>query len=305
MTGVPTIDAAESRDMDEGPQTSPSRWSRGGACWALYLLTLRQHLHGKRWIAATLLFMAPVAIAVLIRISRSGPPSVFREFVLCWILVPQAILPLIALLYGSGIIQDEEEDQTITYLIVRPISKPLLYWTKMAATWTTIVVLVFALTTLTYAAIYLMPDMNWALVSQRLIKAVAILALAAITYCSIFGLLSLITRHVLIVGAIYIVIVEGLLASLPFSLRTTTVIYYTRLMAYRSLPFEVVWPRGRHEDVAATAWFLDTKADPTLAQYPSLRACIMVLLTGIVLFTLIAGLLCSRREFHAKTPEKQ
>jgi hypothetical protein len=142
-------------------------------------------------------------------------------------------------------------------------------------------------------------------VSTRMVKAAAILAVAAIAYCSIFGLLSLLTKRVLILGAIYIVIVEGVLASLPFSLRMATVIYYTRLIAYRSLSFHVTWPRGRHEDVAAAAWFLDTQSDPTLAQYPSLRACLIVLLGAIILFTLVAGLICSTREFHAKTPETQ
>ena len=78
----------------------------------------------------------------------------FLEFVLLWILIPQALLPLVALLYASGIIQDEQEEQTITYLLIRPIPKWLMYCVKMAATWTTTVVLVIALTVLTFAAIY-------------------------------------------------------------------------------------------------------------------------------------------------------
>ena len=80
--------------------------------------------------------------------------------------------------------------------------------------------------------------------------------------------MSLVTKRTLIVGILYTAIVEGVLASLPFSLRLVTVIYYTRLIAYRSLDFVVTWPGGQQGDIAAATWFLDTKSDPTLAEHP-------------------------------------
>src|SRR5687767_14491604 len=121
--------------------TDPATVSRNDAAlptsqiaphWTLYALTLRQHLHGRRWIAAALLFLLPAGMAIVIRSTGAPVPSLFLEFVLLWILAPQALLPLVALLYASGIVQDEQEDQTITYLLVRPISKPLIYMVKMA-----------------------------------------------------------------------------------------------------------------------------------------------------------------------------
>jgi ABC-2 type transport system permease protein len=232
-------------------------------------------------------------------------PSLFLEFVLSWILIPQALLPLVALLYASGIIQDEQEEQTITYLLVRPISKWMLYWIKMAATWTTTVLLVIVLTALTYAAVYVGAGTDFATASLRCLKAAAILSLAAVAYCSIFGAISLLTRRTLIVGILYTALVEGLLASLPLSLRWGTVIYYTRLMAYRTMDFVVTWPRGREDDVAATAWSLYTETDPTLAEHPQLSTCVLILLCVSVVCTALAGSLCSRREFHVKTPEKE
>ena len=161
---------------------------------------------------------------------------------LLWILIPQALLPLVALLYASGIIQDEQEEQTITYLLVRPIPKWLMYCVKMAATWTTTVILVIALTVLTFAAIYVGSGADLAEASLRCLKAAAILSLAAIAYCSIFGVISLLTKRTLIVGILYTAVVEGLLANLPLSLRWGTVIYYTRMMAYRTMDFVVTWP---------------------------------------------------------------
>lgn len=300
------IRSAEKANPDQSaPIGSTFRRSRVGAYWTLYLLTLRQHLHGKRWMAAALLFVLPVGLATLIRLTRSGVPDLMLEFVLLWILVPQALLPLVALLYSSGIVQDEQEEQTITYLLIRPISKSVLYGIKMAATWTTTVLLTIVLTVMTYAAIYAGSETDLNVWLLRCMKAAAILSLAAIAYCSIFGAISLLTRRVLIVGILYTAIVEGLLASFPLSLRWGTVIYYMRLMAYRTMDFVVSWPNERKEDVAATAWFLNIDSDPTLAEHPTLSTCVLTLLCVSLVCTALAAWLCSRREFHVKTPEKE
>jgi ABC-2 type transport system permease protein len=279
--------------------------SRIVAWWTIYVLTLRQHLHGRRWIVAALLFLLPAGMALVIRSTGVGVPSRFLEFVLLWMLVPQALLPLVALLYSSGIIQDEEEEQTITYLLVRPISKPFIYLAKMAATWTMTILLVVALTVLTYAAIHAGAGDDFAAVAARCLKTAAILSLAAAAYCSVFGAISLLTEHTLIAGILYTVIVEGLLASLPLSLRWGTIIYYTRMTAYRTLDFVVTWPRGRQDDVAAAAWFLNTETDPTLAEHPQLSTCVLIVVGASLVCIAFAAWLCSNREFHVKTPEKE
>jgi ABC-2 type transport system permease protein len=244
-------------------------------------------------------------MAVIIRSTGSDVPSVFLEFVLSWMLIPQALLPLIALLYASGIIQDEQEDQTITYLLIRPIPKWLLYIVKMFATWTTTVVLTVLLTVITYIAIYGHSGFEFSNAVERCLIACGIHALAVIAYCSVFGLLSVLTKRVLLVGVLYTAIVEGLLANLPLSVRMATVIYYTRIIAYRSMSFAVTWPGGNEDDVAAIAWYFDPLKDPNLASHPQRSTCIWILVAAAVLFTIAAGLLCAGREFHVKTPEKE
>ena len=304
MTTVPAISAQESAGTEHRSAGMRPTTSALATYRTLYLLTLRQHLHGKRWMVVSLLFLVPAGMAILVRSTPARVPSMLLEFVLSWIVIPQALLPLIALLYASGIIQDEQEEQTITYLLVRPINKWLLYCVKMFATWTTTVLLVIVLTVLTFVAIYTASGADWTSVSLRCVKAAAILSLAAVTYCSLFGAMSLITRRTLFVGILYTALVEGLLASLPLSVRLATVIYYMRIIAYRSLDFMVAWPRRGQHNVAATLWFLNIKDDPTLAEHPKLSTCILILL-GVSLCTTAAGWLCSQYEFHVKTPEKQ
>jgi ABC-2 type transport system permease protein len=293
------------KSITASPREPTAPTSSITAYWTLYLLTLRQHLHGRRWIAALLVFLLPTGMALLIRVTGAPVPGLFLEFVLVWLLVPQALLPLVALLYASGVIQDEQEEQTITYLLVRPVSKPMIYVVKMASTWTTTVLLVIALLVTTFAAIYIGTASDFSTIASRCAKTAAILSLATIAYCSVFGAISMLTKRTLIVGILYTAIVEGLLATLPLSLRWGTIIYYTRIMAYRSLGFVVNWPRGRQDDVAAAAWFLGTDADPTLAEHPQLSTCVLVLVGASLVCTAFASWRCSRREFHVKTPENE
>jgi hypothetical protein len=91
---------------------------------------------------------------------------------------------------------------------------------------------------------------------------------------------------------------------LPFGIRLVTVIYYTRLIAYRTLDFVVVLPRDQTVNMAAEAWQIDLRRDPNLLLHPQLSTCISVLLLASLLASILAAWLCASREFHVKTPEK-
>jgi ABC-2 type transport system permease protein len=300
--------ALESADRPQGATTpgvaSPVRALRLVALWALYVLSLRQRLHGRRWMVVEVLFLLPGALALVVRTTAPAVPSIALEFLFSFMFVPQAVLPLLALLYASGMIQDEQEDQTLTYLLIRPISKWALYIVKLLATLTTTMAMTCVFTVLMYAAIYLgaavESDLN---VPLRCVKAMSIHSLAVAAYCCLFGLMSLLTKRVLVTGIVYVAVFEGVLANLPFSIRLVTVIYYTRLIAYRTLEFMVPTPHGSH-NIAADGWQFDLRKDPQLLDHPSLSACIETLLVGSLVCTVLAALLCWQREFHVKTPEK-
>jgi ABC-2 type transport system permease protein len=277
--------------------------------WTLYVLTLRQHLHGKRWMIMGVLFLLPAGLAVLIRATVPVLPNekpeftLGLEFSLAFMLIPQALLPLAALLYATGVIEDELEEQTITYLLIRPISKWALYLVKMLATVTTTVLLTIVFTVLTYLAIFVGGDTPATTVLSRCFTAVSIHCTAVCTYSCLFGLISLLTKRSLIGSVLYILVFEWLLGNLPLAIRLITVIYYARLIAYRTLTF-VLSVQGETHDLAAHVWRLDIKSDPNLLEHPQLATCWIVLAAGSVAFTLLAAFLCSRREFYVKTPEK-
>ena len=234
------------------------------ALWALFGLTIRQYLHGKRWMVVSALFLLPAALAILIRITAPNVPSMVLEFLLVFMLIPQAILPLVALLYSTGMVQDELEEQTITYLLIRPLRKWALYLVKLLATIVAAVLLTAVFTACTYAAIYLGSDGEVTGVPIRCLKAISIHSLAVLAYCCLFGVVSLVTKRSLVVGILYIVVIEGLLANLPFGIRLMTIIYYARLIAYRCLDFVFSTPRAT-VNIAADAWQLNIQHDPATA----------------------------------------
>lgn len=304
-----------SRVVDEpvevGPplaeEASQFTFSRLASLWTLYTLTLRQHLHGKRWMVMAGLFLLSAGLVILIRATSNVVPSVELEFIIAFMFIPQAILPLLALVYASGIVRDEQEEQTMTYLLIRPIPKLALYLVKLLATLTTTVFLAVAMTVLLYVTIYAGTHADVSDVALRCLKAAGIHSLAVVAYCCLFGFISLLTNRALIVGVLYAGLFEGLIANLPFNIRLVTVIYYTRLIAYRSLSFITTFQVGNRtvtNDIAAEIWQLNVKEDPGLALQPQIRACVLVLLAAGVFCAIAAAFLFSTREFYVKTPEK-
>jgi len=286
------------------PHVSDSSYSIVGALWTLFTLTLRQYVRGKRWMVMGVLFLLPAGLAILIRSTAREVPTVVPEFLLAWMFIPQILLPLVALVYASGIIQDEQEEQTITYLLMRPTPKWAIYLVKLLATLTTTVVLVALFTTVTYAAVFVGSGVDAATIRERCLNTVGIHSLAVVAYCCLFGLLSIVIKRTLVIGILYIAVVEGVLANMPFGIRLGTVIYYTRLIAYRTMDFLVEHRHGRKENFAAEAWQLDLKKDPQLLLHPEQATCFKVLIIASVVCALLAAWQCSRREFHVKTPEK-
>jgi len=270
--------------------------------WALFVLTLRQHVHGRRWIVMAVLFLLPAGLAVLIRSTAPDAPPAVIEFLLAFMFIPQALLPLVALVYATGIIQDEQEEQTLTYLLIRPIPRWAIYLVKLLATLTTTIVLTAVFTALTYTAVYIGSSSGFADVSRRCLTAIWIHGLSVAAYCCLFGLIGLYTRRALVAGILYAAVIEGLLANLPFGLRFITVIYYARVLAYRSMDFTLT-DHGRKVDLADAAWQLDVRNDPGLEGHPQLQACVLVLTIAGLACAAFGALLCARREFHVKTPE--
>jgi ABC-2 type transport system permease protein len=232
------------------------------------------------------LFLLPVVLTVIVRSAvEYGSPRHGLEHAMLLFLLPGVLLPLAALLHASGVIQDELEEQTLTYLLVRPLPKPGLYLTKLLASWLLVAGVGSVFTMLLALAIYWgEPDFAEAVFrtgGQLVVIHWATLA----AYSSIFALISLYTRRTLIVGIAYIILFEIILGNIEFVIRQMTVIFYYRVLVLRWVGF------------TAEEW------DIHLSEAPSTATCFSILVGVSVLAALVGARVFSRKEFRVKTPE--
>jgi ABC-2 type transport system permease protein len=276
----------------EAPPAPRSRSGELSALAALFVLTVRQHTHGRRLLVLGLLYLLPCALAVVLRSLPKPAPADAMEFALVFSLLPHGLAPLTALLYAAGVVSDEVEEQTLTYLLLRSVPRRALYLTKLLATLCVTTAMVAASVAALYVAIYAGTPGFWDEVLPRAGRVVAVMALAQVGYCALFGFLGLLTRRSLIAGIGYIVAVEGVLANLDFVGRALTVVYYVRTLTLRwlDLPREQM----RH---CQEAWGM---AD--LDKLPSAGDCVLVLLIFGAVLSAGSAVWFARSEFRVKTP---
>ncbi|HLN33128.1 MAG TPA: ABC transporter permease [Gemmataceae bacterium] len=265
-----------------------------GAVGALFWLTMRQYCRGKRLLILSLLFALPTVIAILARSTSPEQRLAGLEFGMIFSLIPQALVPLTALLYASGMIQDEIEDQTLTYLLIRPLRKWTIYVVKLCATILVTILLSAVFTMTAFVAVHWgTPELWQEALFWRVLKTFGLLALTLVAYCSIFGWLSLFVKRSLVAGVAYIIVLEGILGNIDFAVRRLSVIYYFRVLALRWLHAD--WATGRGG--AAENWSIP------LDSAPSASTCIEILLAAGLVATVLAAAIFTTREFRVKTPE--
>jgi ABC-2 type transport system permease protein len=256
------------------------------ALWALFVLSLRQMVRGKRLLVLSVLYLIPAVLALVLRCLDHPAPADELETGLLFYLLPHALVPLTALLYAGSVIQDEIEDQTLTYLLIRPLPRWALYVVKLLAVWVVTGALMVVFTTLTYAATYWRTDELWGTIlpGKALIFS-GILALALLAYCGVFGLIGVLTSRSLVTGVIYVVLFEITVANIDIVVRKLTVVYYVRALSIHWL------------DVNPSKWNLDR------FEVPTALGCVLTLLGVALVTTLVALTRFSQGEFRVKTPE--
>lgn len=264
---------------------------RLAALAALFALTVRQHTHGRRLLVVGVLYLLPCALALLLRNLGSPAAADELEFALILNLLPHGLAPLTALLYAAGIVADEVEEQTLTYLLLRSVPRWQLYLTKFAATLCVSAGLVAAGTLAMYLAIYA-GSAEFADALPRAATGAGVMALAQVGYCALFGFLGLYTRRALVAGIAYIIAVEGVMANQDFAGRAVAVVYYVRTLALRWLDFPPTQLREHQRD-----WGMSD-----LAKLPTAGEGVGVLLGLGLVVAVLSAFWFARSEFRVKTP---
>jgi ABC-2 type transport system permease protein len=155
-----------------------------------------------------LLFILPlvlIGLSVLVRVLVGEDLTAARDTL--YGLGLSVIVPLVALLATTGVLAPEIDDGSISYLLAKPISRHTIVISKLVVA--AICVLLFAAVPMLVAGLVLLLD------EPRLAVGFALGSLVGgLAYCALFALLSVLTRHAVVVGLIYLLIWEGLLGGL-------------------------------------------------------------------------------------------
>jgi ABC-2 type transport system permease protein len=155
-----------------------------------------------------LLFILPlvlVGLAVLVRALVGKDPTHAQDTL--YGLGLAVIVPLVALLATTGLVAPEIDDGSVSYLLAKPISRHTIVVSKLVVAATC--VLVFAAAPMLVAGLVLLPG------EPRVGAGFALGSLACgVAYCALFALLSVLTRHAVVIGLFYLLIWEGLIGGL-------------------------------------------------------------------------------------------
>ena len=180
-------------------------------------LTIRATLGRRR----ALLFAIPavilIALTLVLRATRPAgapwPDHVLGDFGF------SVLLPLTALIIGTGVLGAEIDDGSAIHLLATPVPRSAVVVTKFS---------VAAVATMLFAAV---PELVAGLLapnSGKLAVALFVGALVgSVVYSAVFVLASVLTTRAIAVGLLYVLIWEGLLGNLVGGARILSVAHYS------------------------------------------------------------------------------
>jgi len=186
-----------------------------------------------RW-RGVLLFVLPVVliglavlVRALVREDQDSAEAVLNNLGLI------LVVPLVALLATSGLLAGEIDDGSISYLLAKPVSRYTIVASKLVVALAC--VLAFGAVPMGLAGLVLLPGSP----SFGVGFAVGSL-LGGAAYCALFAWLSVVTRHAVVIGLVYLLIWEGLLGGLLDGIRWLSVTRWSSEVVDRIGSLELV-----------------------------------------------------------------
>ena len=211
-----------------------------GALMTVAWLTWRQLFARRRaWLAAAIVVL-PFLLTFFYRFAsedREGDRLVFlmnvnRDLVL------GVLLPITAVIFGTTTFGGEVEDGTLIYLLVRPVQRSSVVLVKYAVAAVVTAVIVAASLLLSWLALRT-AELPPAFVRGFITAAF----IGAFLYCGIFAYLGLVTKRGLVIGLIYTIVFENILARNLPGIKWLSVREFTISLAQWAGGDAVKWPQ--------------------------------------------------------------
>jgi len=206
-------------------------------------LTARQLFGQKRTLLIGLLAVIPVVFALLFRLNGDkGDTEDWVTNVLFVRVLIGALLPFVALIFGTAAMGTEFEDGTAVYVLSKPVPRWQVVASKLVVAWAATAVFVVLASVVSAPVALQGSGVDGAgMVTAFVVAGV----LAAFVYCAVFFALSIITAHALLIGLVYVFIWEAVLPNLFSGLRFFSIRSYAVGLAHTlgNIPDRVLDPR--------------------------------------------------------------
>jgi ABC-2 type transport system permease protein len=190
----------------------------------LFLLTIRRQLFSRQTLACIALTV--LCSMIVLAWKRQADPTAKKlaEFVLMPSFVT-FLMPVFAICYGASAIGGEREDQTLIYLLISPIPRPLTYATKALAGLTLVA-------GWTIGTLFVLCRLAGPPGQQVFTMFLPATLLGGLAYASLFMLVGAVFRFGTIISLVYWFFLEVLFGNLPGIIKRVSVAFYVRCMVY-------------------------------------------------------------------------
>jgi ABC-2 type transport system permease protein len=185
-------------------------------------ITARALFGRRRFLLLIPLPALMVGLAVLVRALGADPRDWAQPVVIG--LGMAVVLPVVALVVGTGVLGSEIDDGTLAHVLAKPLPRSQIILSKLL-----VAVLVTAVTVC-------VPFFLVGLVAKSVPLGLGLVVgglLGSLAYCSLFVALSLLTRRPVLVGLVYVLVWEGLLGNFLSGTRVLSIQQYVIEVADR------------------------------------------------------------------------
>jgi ABC-2 type transport system permease protein len=214
----------------------------------IFDLSLGQMLWSRRSLFLALVAAAPVVLASLIRFAASISPAALPQIngqridgaalfgLMMWLLYIRFIVPVLGMFYGIGLIADEVDDKTITYLFVRPIPRSAVLLGKYLAYVVCTTLLILPSVVIVYFLIVPIGGGSIGAAFPALATDLGVLALGIASYGAVFGWVGTRLKRPLVIGLVFIFGWEPGVLLFPGYLKRATIGYYLQGLVPHTMP---------------------------------------------------------------------
>lgn len=194
------------------------------SCVYLTGVTLRRLFTSRQTVVSLLLLAFAVLAVIAWSLRGERTPVEFVNHILLPIHI-SFLLPIFCLCYGAASISSDREEQTLVYLLVTPLPRPLIYWGKYQAA-------LFLAWAWTLGSMVILCQVAGTAGWEPLLRFWPAVLLATFAYVSLFHLLSAVFRRATIIALVYTLFLETVLGNMPGIVKRVAISFYTRCLIY-------------------------------------------------------------------------